>query len=180
MDENYLISFHSSQLEKCPWICIASFDMLLHAGFWGRLRRISEVRDRVDPLDHPLCLHPSTGLHLLNVVVSCLARTQPRGFCYFLSGLPNSLAYLLIWRFIGTHSTFSGCYFCTVHLILSQCFVSSCSPPLLEFTYSFYPPSAYYFLFAIVWHVRALVTNHKIAASDVEKQNKKSIPASMS
>lgn len=55
---------------------------LLCAGFWGRLCRIREVKDRMDLLDHPAHLPPR-----------CIrVGSQLRGFCCFPHGLPNSLA----------------------------------------------------------------------------------------
>lgn len=65
---------------------------LLCAGFWGRLCRIREVKDGVDPLDHPARLPPHTGLGFLNVAVPYLVGSQLRGFCCFPGGLPNGLA----------------------------------------------------------------------------------------
>lgn len=54
---------------------------LLCAGFWGRLCRIREVKDGMDPLDHPTRLPPRTGLRFLNIAVSYSVGSQLRGFC---------------------------------------------------------------------------------------------------
>lgn len=98
-------------------VSIASFDVLHHVGFWGRLCRITEAGEGAS---RPSSVWPCKGLCLLNRIIISSAKSQLRGFCCFHSALPNSLSQSLIEPFFGTHLQFSTCYFCLVHLIISS------------------------------------------------------------